>query len=55
MDTRGTSRRLFSRELIGYCRLESRLSLLSVVIGICRAQPQAIRCSAFFLLENPKS
>jgi hypothetical protein len=35
--------------------LQTRVSLLSVVIGFSRAQPQAIRCSAFFLLQNPKS
>src|ERR1019366_4054780 len=34
-----------------YCRLESRLSLLRFVIGFCRAQSQASRCSASFLSQ----
>src|ERR1700680_4879241 len=33
-------------------QLESRLSLLSFVIGFSRAQPQASRCSALFSFTN---
>jgi hypothetical protein len=33
-------------------RLESRLSLLSFVIGFSRAQPQASKCSALFSFTN---
>jgi hypothetical protein len=47
------ARLLTAQSLRKYCRLESRLSLLSVVIGFSRAQPQTIRCSALFPLQNP--